>query len=86
VEWAYRDLKRALEQHLSQAGMPLSPTDAFCAMHSVGLSVLDFDGQTPHLVSGGGRDARRVLQALGITTMAPLGAQEHTPMAPEQAM
>jgi len=79
-------LKRTLEEHLSQAGVPLSPTDAFAAMHSVGLSVLDFDGETRHLVSGGGRDARRVMQAVGITNTAPPGAQEHRPEPSEQAM
>jgi transposase len=79
-------LKRTLEEHLSHAGVPLSPTEAFAAMHSVGLSVLDFDGQTRHLVARGGRDARRVMQALGITDMAPPGAQEDTPAPPEPAM
>jgi transposase len=69
-------LKRTLEEHLRQQNVALSPTEAFAAMHSVGISVLDFDGETKHLVSGGGRDARRVMQAVGITTMAPPGAPE----------
>ena len=79
-------LKRTLEEHLSRAGVPLSPTEAFAAMHSVGLSVLDFDGETRHLVSGGGRDARRIMQALRITNTAPPGAQEQRPTMPPQAM
>jgi transposase len=66
-------LKRTLQQQLTEAGVPLTPTEAFAAMHSVGLSLLDFNGQKKHLVSAGGRDARRVLKALNITAINPPG-------------
>jgi len=68
-------LKRTLEHQLSEKNVPLSPTEAFAAMDSVGISVLDFNGQSRHLVAGGGRDARRVMKALHITDTAPPGAE-----------
>jgi len=64
-------LKRTLQQRLNAKELYLTPTEAFAAIHSVGLSTLDFDGQTKHLTSGGGRDARRVLEALDITDLKP---------------
>lgn len=35
------------------------------------LAELDLGGQMARLVSGGGRDARRVLKALGISDLNP---------------
>ena len=35
-------------------------------MKSIGIAELSLNGRTTRLVSGGGRDARRVLSALGI--------------------
>lgn len=64
-------LKRALEHRLEAAGVSLTPTEAFAAMRSMGVTTLDVAGQTKQLVSSGGRDARRVLKALGIRTLAP---------------
>lgn len=66
-------LKRTLEHQLDAKNLYLTPTEAFAALHSMGISVLDFNGQTKHLTSGGGRDARRVLKALDITQLSPLG-------------
>ncbi len=64
-------LKRTLEHHLREAGLYLSPTEAFEAMRSVGVSVLDFDGRRRVLTTAGGRDARRIIRALGIEPLAP---------------
>jgi len=68
-------LKRTLEHHLREAGIYLSPTEAFHAMRSVGVSVLDFDGRRRLLTTAGGRDARRVVRALSIEPLAPPQAQ-----------
>jgi len=35
-------------------------------MRSVGITELDLGGQMMRLVSGGGRDARRILRFLGV--------------------
>ena len=64
-------LKRTLERHLDEKHLYLSPTEAFEAMRSMGVSVVDFDGQRSLLVTGGGRDARRVVKALGIEPIDP---------------
>ena len=64
-------LKRTLEHHLKAKRIYLSPTEAFSAMASMGVSIVDFDGQRRLLVSGGGRDARRVVKALGIDPVDP---------------
>ncbi len=78
-------LKRTLEHHLKEKGIPLSPTEAFAAMHSVGVSVLDFDGQRRVLVTGGGRDARRIVNALGIAPLEPPQAPVALREAPKRA-
>ena len=64
-------LKRTLERHLGEKGIYLSATEAIAAMASLGVSVLDFDGQTRFLVGAGSRDARRVVHALGIKDINP---------------
>jgi len=64
-------LKRTLEHHLDEKGVYLSATEAFKAMQSMGVSVLDFDGVTRLLVGAGSRDARRVVKALGIQDINP---------------
>lgn len=64
-------LKRSLEHQLASAFPELSGTEAIAAMRSIGLTELDLNGETTRLVSGGGRDARRVLKALGITDLNP---------------
>jgi len=69
-------LKRVLEHQLSSQLPPLSATDALAAMRSVGISQLDLDGQMMRLVSGGGRDARRIMRAMGITEINPPGTVE----------
>ncbi|MHC4406790.1 MAG: IS1634 family transposase [Planctomycetota bacterium] len=64
-------LKRTLDHQLAAELPELSSTDAFAAMESIGIAELSFNGQTSRLVSGGGRDARRVLAALGIKDSNP---------------
>lgn len=64
-------LKRSLEHQLAPVLPELSGTEAIAAMRSIGLAELDLNGQTTRLVSGGSRDARRVLSALGITDLNP---------------
>jgi transposase len=64
-------LKRTLEYQLSSKLPELSATDALAAVQSIGLTELDVAGETRRLVSGGGRDARRVLAALGIKEINP---------------
>ena len=68
-------LKRTLEHELAKAGVNLTPTEAFAAMRSMGIGVLDLAGERRHLVSAGGRDARRLVKALGIEQLAPPGAE-----------
>jgi transposase len=68
-------LKRTLEHQLTQKNVLLTPTEAFAAMHSIGIDLVQFKGGQRHLVSGGGRDARRILKALGITQLLPPGAE-----------
>ena len=64
-------LKRTLEFQLAKTIPELSGTEAIAALRSVGLAELDLGGRTTRLVSSGGRDARRVLSALGITDINP---------------
>ncbi len=64
-------LKRTLEHQLATTLPELSSTDVLAAMKSIGIAELNLDGQITRLVSGGGRDARRVLTALGIKDIDP---------------
>jgi transposase len=64
-------LKRTLEYHLAESLPELSGTEALAAMRSVGLAELDLGGQCIRLVSQGGRDARGVVSALGISDVEP---------------
>jgi hypothetical protein len=64
-------LKQVLAHQLAEHLPELSVNEAFAALRSVGLTELQVAGQTLRLVSGGGRDARRVLTALGITQLDP---------------
>jgi transposase len=72
-------VKRTLDHHLKERRVPLSPTEAFQAMRSMGVSVLDFDGQRQLLVSAGGRDARRIVKALRIADLNPPRADVTVP-------
>ena len=64
-------LKRSLE-HQPAAPLPeLSGTDALAAMKSIGIAELSLNGRTTRLVSGGGRDARRILSAQSIKDLEP---------------
>jgi len=74
-------LKRTLEHRLAQAGLPDTPTAAFEAMGSVGVSVLDLNGEQRLLTSCGGPDARRILTALGIREIDPPQPQKVTEMS-----
>ena len=71
-------LKRTLEYQLSSKLPELSASEAFAAMRSVGLAELDFAGQTKRLVSVSGRDARRILAALGVKQIDPPGVEKGT--------
>jgi len=53
----------------------------FQAMGSVGVSVLDLDGEQRILTSRGGQDARRILAALGIDDINPPQPQKVTEMS-----
>ncbi len=64
-------LKRCLEHQRAPTRPHLSGTDALAAMASVGLAELDLNGHRARLVSGGSRDARRIVNALGITDLPP---------------
>ena len=69
-------LKRTLEHRLGERGIRLSPTEAFEAMRSMGVSVLEMGEKKRLLVSGGGRDARRLVRELGIESTNPPGRME----------
>ena len=75
-------LQRTLEHQLAATLPELSSTDALVAMKSVGVAEFSLNGRTTRLVSGGGRDARRVLSALGITDIQPRNP-EKPPKEPE---
>lgn len=79
-------LKRSLEHQLASAFPELSGTEAIAAMRSIGLTELDLNGETTRLVSGGGRDARRVLRALGITDLNPPRADKRASKGLETAV
>jgi len=79
-------LKRSLEHQLAPALPELSGSEAIAALRSIGLAELDLNGRTTRLVSGGGRDARRVIKALGIADLNPPRSQEHMSKPPEGAM
>jgi transposase len=79
-------LKRSLEHQLASAFPELSGNEAIAAMRSIGLAELTLNGQTTRLVSGGGRDARRVLGALGITELNPPRSPQNNSKPPENTM
>jgi len=64
-------LKQVLGHQLSRSLPELSANEAYAALRSVGLSELNLDGQVTRMVSVGGRDARRVIAALGIKQINP---------------
>jgi transposase len=69
-------LKRVLQHQLISKLPEISATEAFAAMKSVGIAELNFAGQSKRLVSAGGRDARRIIAALGIKDIEPPGVQK----------
>lgn len=76
-----------LRRRLDEAEVLLSPTDALAAAKSLGISVLDFNGERRILAAGAKRDCRRVLSAIGIDDTQPPGAQKRPPqMRLEKAM
>ena len=79
-------LKRSLEHQLAAALPELSGNEALAAMRSIGLAELSLNGRTVRLVSGGGRDARRVCKALGIANLNPPPAREPASNPPEDAL
>jgi len=72
-------LKRTLEHQLADRLPELSGTEAIAAMRSIGLAELEVGGETIRLVPRGGRDARRVVSALGITNLNPPGLPKTPP-------
>jgi transposase len=60
-----------LRRRLEQADLPISPRDALEAAQSLGVSVLDLNGQARTLAAGAKRDCRRVLNALDIQDTQP---------------
>jgi len=68
-------LKRTLEHQLCKTLPQVSGTDALAAVRSIGLSELQIEGRTIRLVAQGGRDARRIIAALGIADLNPPGSQ-----------
>lgn len=78
-------LKRSLEYQLADKLPQISATDAFAAMNSVGIAELNFAGQSKRLVSAGGRDARRIIAALGIRDIEPPAVQKTGLEGPKSA-
>ena len=70
-------LKRTLEHQLADQLPELSGTEAFAAMRSIGLRELTVGDEPLRLVPRGGRDAHRVLSAMGITDTKPPTPQNH---------
>ena len=64
-------LKRSLEHQLAPVLSELTGSEAIAAMRSIGLAELDLNGKRTRLVSGGSRDARRVISALGLADLNP---------------
>lgn len=64
-------LKRVLECQLASTLPELSATEAIAAMRSVSLVQLNLAGKCARLVTHGGRDARRIIKALQITSLDP---------------
>jgi len=60
-------LRRILKEHQ----VPLSPASAIAACETIGIAELTFNGQPEEIVSAGGRDARRVMAALGVKDLNP---------------
>jgi transposase len=79
-------LKRSLEHQLASALPELSGSEAIAAMRSIGLAELDLNGRTTRLVSGGSRDARRVLRSLGIADLNPPRSRKPVSKPPEGTM
>ena len=67
-------LMRQLRHHLEQAGSYSSAPDAFKAMKSLGVALLNIDGQRQILAGGMSRDARTVIRILGIRDTQPPGS------------
>jgi len=67
-------LMRQLRHHLQKAGSYLSAPDAMEAMKSLGVAVLNIDGEQQILAGGMSRDARTVIQILGINNTQPPGS------------
>ena len=66
-------LMRQLRHHLEQTDTYLSAPDALEAMKSLGVAVLDINGQRQVLAGGMSRDARQILHILGISNTQPPG-------------
>ena len=79
-------LKRSLEHQLAPVLPELSGSEAIAAIRSIGLAELDLNGKRTRLVSGGSRDARRVISALGLADLNPPRPRTSASKPPETAM
>jgi len=79
-------LKRSLEHQLASALPEVSGSEAIAAMRSIGLAELDLNGKRTRLVSGGSRDARRVVSALGLADLNPPRSRTSPSSPAETAM
>jgi len=59
---------------MQKAGSYLSAPDAIGAMKSLGVAVLNIDGERQILAGGMSRDARMLIQILGINNTQPPGS------------
>lgn len=64
-----------LRRRLERSDLVMSPRDALEAVQSLGVSVLDINGETKILAAGAKGDCRRVLNALDINDSQPPGSR-----------
>lgn len=60
-----------LKRILKEKGVFLTPSDAISSAETIGIAELDMNGEKHKIVSRGGRDARRVINALQIKDLNP---------------
>jgi len=56
---------------LKEKNINLSPQDAIEATETIGIAYLNIKGEKCRIVSRGGRDARRIISALGVKDLNP---------------
>ncbi|MBI4602223.1 MAG: IS1634 family transposase [Planctomycetes bacterium] len=73
-------LLRVLRELLDRASLPFSPKEALEAVKSLGIAILDLNGNQHVMAAGPKRDARRVFAALGIENLEPPGSMRNPPL------